>query len=396
MLIARFASRRESTSWRSISARWLLVACALTGLLCPLSATAQPAANGAAAAVPNGAPAGRIVLLLPARASRFGDAGEAIRRGFLAARQVAGDSTPVDVIETDESSAQLLAALASVHERGADVVVGPLTRDAVNVLADAKRDDMPAVTLNFPDRETLPPSLLAFGFSIEQEARQIARTALGANEDAASPPLAPGPAQRLLIVGGRGALDRRMAAAFRRALIELGQEPEVEEPSFDAGGLNEFSARQKDRAYDSVFLALGAREATQVRPRLTKVQKFWATSQVNPGGVMAEALAGQLAGVRFADMPWLIEPEQPKVASYPRLRAESGTPPPSVESERLYALGIDAYRVAKIWSTGSTQFELAGVTGHLQVDRSRSARVERFPVFAVFRGGRIQREQPAP
>lgn len=370
----------------------LVLACALTG---PLSATAQPAANGTAGAT-NGAPAGRIVLLLPARASRFGDAGEAIRRGFLAARQVAGDPTRVDVIETDESSAQLLAALASVREHGADVVVGPLTRDAVNVLADAKRDDMPAVTLNFPDRETLPQSLLAFGFSIEQEARQIARAALGANEDAASPPLAPGPVQRLLIVSGRGPLDRRMAEAFRRALIELGQQPDVDEPSFDAAGLNEFGARQKDRAFDLVFLALGAREAALVRPRLTKVQKFWATSQVNPGGVMADAMAGQLAGVRFADMPWLIEPDQPRVAGYPRLHSEPGTPPPSVETERLYALGIDAYRVAKIWSSGSTQFELAGVTGQLQVDRGRSARVERFPVFAVFRAGRIQREQPAP
>jgi hypothetical protein len=34
---------------------------------------------------------------------------------------------------------------------------------------------------------------------------------------------------------------------------------------------------------------------------------------------------------------------------------------------------------------------LDGVTGWLQVDRTRSPRVERWPSFAVFRGGKIER-----
>ena len=351
-----------------------------------MSASAQGAAN---APLP---PGPRIVLLLPARGSRYADAGDAVRRGFLAAREVAGDTVAVDTLETDETAAQLLPALDKARERGAEVVIGPLTRDAVNAVVDANRELPLLVTLSYPDRTSLPPAVLAFGFSIEQEASQVARTALGVDASGATTAAAP---QRLLIVSGHAPLQRRGAEAFRRALIELGQQPTVIEPSLDPGGLATLAARVKEAPFDQAFLALDAREAGLVRPRLIGIAKLWATSQVDPGGALAQARAGELTGIRFADMPWMIEPEQPQVASYPRPRLDDGSAVP-VDLDRLYALGIDAYRLAKIWATGSTQFEISGVTGLLSVDRNRSGRVERFLVFAVFRQGRIQREDAAP
>jgi outer membrane PBP1 activator LpoA protein len=70
----------------------------------------------------------------------------------------------------------------------------------------------------------------------------------------------------------------------------------------------------------------------------------------------------------------------------------------SAELQRLYALGIDGYRLAVHWASsgaataaGSPPFALDGVTGWLQVDRTRSPRVERWPSFAVFRGGKTER-----
>ena len=85
-------------------------------------------------------------------------------------------------------------------------------------------------------------------------------------------------------------------------------------------------------------------------------------------------------------MPWLIDPQHPAVMVYPRAEiALSG------ELQRLYALGIDAYRLLLEWLAGHRAFELDGVTGRLRVDRARSARVERWPTVAVFRSGRIER-----
>jgi len=63
----------------------------------------------------------------------------------------------------------------------------------------------------------------------------------------------------------------------------------------------------------------------------------------------------------------------------------------SGELQRLYALGIDAYRVMLEWLAGKRAFDLDGVTGRLRVDRNRGPRVERWPTLAVFRSGKIER-----
>jgi uncharacterized protein len=63
----------------------------------------------------------------------------------------------------------------------------------------------------------------------------------------------------------------------------------------------------------------------------------------------------------------------------------------SAELQRLYALGIDAFRLAMLWTTGRTEFALDGVTGELVVNRRLSARVDRRPSFAEFRKGAVQR-----
>jgi outer membrane PBP1 activator LpoA protein len=136
----------------------------------------------------------------------------------------------------------------------------------------------------------------------------------------------------------------------------------------------------------AALAALDAREAAFIRPRLPAALPVYATSQVNLGGAEAALLAADLEGVRFVDMPWLLEPDHPAVMIYPRAEvALSG------ELQRLYALGIDAYRLAAEWVAGRRDFELDGVTGRLRVQRDRSARVERTPLAAVFRSGRIER-----
>ena len=63
--------------------------------------------------------------------------------------------------------------------------------------------------------------------------------------------------------------------------------------------------------------------------------------------------------VTFVDMPWLIEPDHPAVMGYPR------PDPGSAEFERLYALGIDAWRIAKMLLAGERSLKLDGVTGEL-------------------------------
>ena len=55
--------------------------------------------------------------------------------------------------------------------------------------------------------------------------------------------------------------------------------------------------------------------------------------------------------------------------------------------QRLYAFGIDAWRVARELMAGREQFELDGVTGRLVLDTTLDPRVAREPVLGEYRQG---------
>ena len=63
-------------------------------------------------------------------------------------------------------------------------------------------------------------------------------------------------------------------------------------------------------------------------------------------------------------MPWLLQPDHPAVMIYPR-----ANPPLEPDRERLYALGIDAFRLLNIMLTNSyrTALPLDGVTGRIHL-----------------------------
>jgi outer membrane PBP1 activator LpoA protein len=129
-------------------------------------------------------------------------------------------------------------------------------------------------------------------------------------------------------------------------------------------GLTRIKRAADTGGVDAGFLALDFARARLARPYLGALP-IYATSQVHPGDT--GLLAGfDLAGVRFLDMPWLLQPEHPAVMAYPRPSARDG-----VELDRFYALGIDAYRVAVTMLSGKTGGALDGVTGRLTLGPDR-------------------------
>lgn len=346
----------------------------------------QPGAAAQPAPLPPPKPP-TIALILPAQTTPFARAAETVRQGFFAAQSVSGTNATIQLVELEEGPAQLAAALKSARDRGADIAVGPLTRDAVNALGSGRvAAPLPVVTLNLPESDVgLAPHVLAFGVSIELEARQIVAAAL--RELPMPPPIgAPPAAPRFMVIVGESPLARRMGNAFRDALREAGQAATLYPMRVSYDTLQALSDAIAAARLEAVFLALEARDAAAVRPRLPPALRLYATSQVNLGGAEAALLAPELEGVNFVDMPWLLEPDHLAVVVHPKPeQALSG------ELQRLYALGIDAFRLAIEWVQGRRSFGLDGVTGALGVDRDRSARVERVPTLAVFRNGRVER-----
>src|SRR6185436_11018214 len=110
---------------------------------------------------------------------------------------------------------------------------------------------------------------------------------------------------------------------------------------------------------DMAFLALDYRRARIARAYLGALA-LYATSHVYPGNVCP--LGGfDLANVHFLDMPWLLQPDHPAVMVYPRQDYRDP------DLDRLYALGIDAFRVTQEMLSGRPVTTLDGVIGRLSL-----------------------------
>jgi outer membrane PBP1 activator LpoA protein len=139
-----------------------------------------------------------------------------------------------------------------------------------------------------------------------------------------------------------------------------------------------------------VFLATDAENSRLIRPYLPNKLPVYATSQVFTGNdnVLANY---DLNGIHFVDMPWLLQPDHPAVMIYPH-----PNPPLSAARERLYALGIDSFRLIELMLAGhiNTDLPLDGVTGQIRLNGHN---FERTAVPAVFAQGRAQLgDTPAP
>lgn len=330
-----------------------------------------------------------VMLLLPAQTSGFAQVAEALRQGFFAASKVGREPVTLQVVELDDSSEQLATALASARERGVGVVVGPLPRAAVSAVIEGQRATTPMVALNFPETEgAAPADTLALALSLEVEAQRIVTVALaefvGTRRADARP--------RVAVVSRPGGLERRIAQAYVNALRAAGDVPVQVEWS------NETAARAAallaTPSLEAVFLALTARDAAQLRALIPREAQIFGTSLLYAGDPRASpeaaTLAHDLDGVRFMEMPWLLQPDHPAVMIYPQ-----PSPPLTTEMSRLYALGIDAYRIAMVWMKGERRFDLDGVTGRLRIDRAQSLRVERTPLVATYREGKVERVEIA-
>ncbi len=341
----------------------------------------KPAAVPAPAAAAPGtvAAAPHIALLLPVGLPLFARPAEAVRDGFMAAAKTqARLPLPIRIHAISEADNQsILDGYRRALDAGARIVVGPLTRSGVTALAASDRITVPTLALSAPDGSgPLPQHLFILSLQIEAEARQVAQRAF--REDR----------RNAYTVTGDTPLQRRMHQAFVDEFSRLGGKLIAEfAATADRDGLNRIKQAAALGVADMAFLALDFQRARQVRPYLDPLA-LYATSQVYPAN--AGPLASfDLAGIRFLDMPWLLQPDHPAVMVYPR--QDFGE---SSDLERLYALGIDAFRIAQELLSGRAELTLDGVTGNIKSGRDRH--FVRELVSARFSEGRLLLDKPTP
>jgi outer membrane PBP1 activator LpoA protein len=335
--------------------------------------TAGPLASAGQGTAP-GKPT-RIALLLPLNSDALGPPAQAVRDGFMAAWEMEPAGFEVDLVATDDTPQEALEAYASAAGKD-DLVVGPLSRTAVGVVAGANLT-RPTLALNRPEsRDQLPHAMLLIGLSIEDEAHQVAQWA--AHDY---------PQGRALVLAGPVAWQQRLATAFDGRWTQLGLSSQRAELPIASGfvspdAIEELKARLEIDPPDLLFAALDADELRQLRAAIGTAIPCYGTSSVNPGRAPG-AVVAELNGVRLLDLPWEVQPDLPPMQAYPRRPDNTHAP----DLDRLYALGIDAYRVAReLALRRGAPFTLIGVTGRLAVDGG-AASFTRSEAQVVYRDG---------
>jgi outer membrane PBP1 activator LpoA protein len=323
-------------------------------------------------AVPQIASPTPIAVLLPLKSADFGRAAEAVRSGLLKAREVMASPVELKFYDSDGTGDSAVAAFQQAQAAGARFIIGPLTRREVTAVAALGTPAVPTLALNSLDPGMATPARFwTYALTIESEARQMAQLAWQEgrrNENN----LVAGRSRSAIIVQSATGLGRRAAQSFAEAFRAEGGQIVLQ---LDAGAAD---LRQKlsEQTGGIIFLATEAGVARELRPFLQRFS-LYGTSLLFEGRQLRWQ---DLDGVKFVDQPWMLQPDHAAVMVFPR--AETLYAP---ELERLYALGIDALRLAlELMRNPDAAFELDGVTGIL---RFHNGRIERRATLAWFRDG---------
>jgi outer membrane PBP1 activator LpoA protein len=200
----------------------------------------------------------------------------------------------------------------------------------------------------------------------------------------------------VLILTSNAAWAQRAAAAFEARWSELGHTGQrFNVPSsdgrVDTATIADLKTRLEADPPELLFAALDVVELRQVRAQTGTAVPCYAGSAGNPGRAPGTAFS-ELNGLRVVDVPWLVRPDHRAVMVYPRPL----DPEQPLTMSRLYALGIDAFLVAReLALRPGGPFVIDGVTGRLEVDPA-GPRLQRREAMAVYRDGNFEAVDAGP
>lgn len=344
----------------------------------------------------------QVAVLLPFTGKLSG-AANAIRDGFLAAfydRQTQQALVP-SLHFYDTQSADINTLYDQAVQEGAQLVIGPLSKDLILEISMRPSMPVPTLALNTIDNPmAATENLYQFGLGVEDEATIAAdkawrdghrRALIIAPNNAWGDRSVQAFAQQWQLLGGDLASDYRFedtndyVKVIQKAL-QLDQSNQRARDLRGIVGKIEFEPRRR-QDIDVIFLAAQAQQARQVKPTLAFHYAgsipVYGTSQVYSGEPNRK-LDQDMNGVKFSTLPWTFNDESPIKQSI-RKHTEN-----SANLQPLYALGVDCFhlypRLKQLENVDQAQFY--GQTGKLKLNESRQ--IIRQQIWAEFQKGRVR------
>ncbi len=363
-------------------------------------------ATAVAAQLPIAAQLHKLALLLPISGQAAGYAAT-VQAGFNYAWQQLPPDTRPQVQVYDTGVITVDEALRRARTDGNDFIVGPLTRQEVDIAASAW-SGVPMLALNFlsPGRAA-PYGMYQFALSPEADAREVARRMLATGQ------------KRGVALSPIGDWGTRVLAAFSQELLAGGgtllaqgfydpAEHDYGVPIRTVLATDQSIARRlrlqtvlgqklefepRSRAdLDFIFIPAQAGPARLLRPQL-RFQYAGNVPVYSTGDayVADGSPANQdLDGLIVPAMPWLVPNSGPAAAV--RETVEAAADNSTAWQSGLYAFGFDACQLAlSVAASGhdSGRVRVAGLTGELRMDAD--GRVHREPAWArITRSGTPQ------
>jgi len=346
-----------------------------------------------------------IALMLPF-SGRLEKVAEAIQNGFLYAYyKDPGQLAELEIINASNDPAEFSLQYEQAIQNGADFVVGPIDKDLVNMLQQRETLDVPTLTLNYGNEQNeARQNLYQFGLLPEDEAVQIADFALAQGRHHA------------LVLVPDTEWGYRLQRAFTKRFEALGGHVvgsniyPAKKSDYSAAITNllnlttsnhrksilqqtikeqvRFEARRRQDV-DMIFIAANSRQARLIKPQLkfhhAQDLPVYATSHISTSNGKPED-DRDLNEILFVDIPWMLDNRNN--ADYRQINAY--WPDDSQRFSRLFALGIDAYRMIPSLRRLmiNPEEQLQHHTGLLSVDDT--GRVKRSLLMATYQNGRAR------
>jgi uncharacterized protein len=346
----------------------------------------------------------RIALLLPL-SSTHAVAAQAVHDGFMAmnAANTDPDKPKIMIYDIGADPERGPDFYAKAVNDGAQMVVGPLGRQAVDAVIRSDSLVVPTLLLNHTDEGSGFKHLFQFGLPPEQEARQAAERAyLDGHRQAVA--LYPNTSWGERMMHAFSAHWQRLGGIVLSSQTFTEGESDYSEPIKRLLNINESEARKASlenklgqklkfearprQDVDLIFLVADARHGRLLKPQLNYYHAarlpVYSTSHIFTG--KSDPIHDvDLDGVRFGDMPWMLV-DDGKILKL-RETLQQNWPHAHSDLDRLYALGIDSYAIIphlnRIRLEDAGRF--SGVTSGLSLDRD--GRLHRQLVWAKFRKG---------
>ena len=348
----------------------------------------------------------RIALMLPF-SGRLEKVADAIQNGFMYAyyqdRNLGQEpAVELEIINASTDVSEFNAQYLQAIENGADFIVGPISKDLISFLQNQDKLAVPTLTLNYAEIKKEPSlNLYQFGLRPEDEAEQIADLALAEGRNLAVT-LVPDTewgarlqlafSERFEALGGRvvgGEIYPSKKNDYSNSIKKLlNLNTSNSRHSIIQQVIGEpvkFEPRRRQDV-DMVFIAANSRQARLIKPQLkfhrAQTLPVYATSHISSSSGNPDD-DRDLDGIQFVDIPWMLDSSNNQDFKQIRLYWPDNSRPFS----RLYALGIDAYRLIPalrrlMINPGET---VLLNTGQLSVDKN--GRVKRALLLATYNKG---------